>query len=137
MRSATVVLPVPGLPVKHMCSVGVCAVQARFSAQLVDHQQRGDVADAGFHRRQADSQIAVEFVGYRSSTCGVGQHFAPPVLAKVRSRLRVTAPFATEALMRLSSYRTESVCSIALAHARSRIAEAMRSVALPSGLSVA
>ena len=46
MRSATVVLPVPGLPVKHMCSARRLRLQPEVHAQLVDHQQRGDVADA-------------------------------------------------------------------------------------------
>ena len=41
---ATVVLPVPGLPVKHMCS-SAPARHAEVAAQPVDHEQRGDVAD--------------------------------------------------------------------------------------------
>jgi hypothetical protein len=65
MRIATVVLPVPGLPVKHMCSDGACVLPAPvLSAQLVDDQQRGDVADALLHRHQAD-QVAVELVHHR------------------------------------------------------------------------
>ena len=42
-----------------MCSVGVSVRQARCAAQLVDQQQRRDLADARLHRRQAD-QLAVE-----------------------------------------------------------------------------
>ncbi len=65
MRSATVVLPVPGLPVKLMCRLGALRrLQAEVQAQLVDHQQRGDVADALLDGRQAD-QVAVEFVEHR------------------------------------------------------------------------
>ena len=66
MRIATVVLPVPGLPVKLMCrlAAGLRRPQAEVQAQLVDHQQRRDVADALLDRRQAD-QVAVEFVHHR------------------------------------------------------------------------
>src|SRR6266513_2541087 len=34
MRSATVVLPVPGLPVKLMCRLGACACRPRFMRSL-------------------------------------------------------------------------------------------------------
>ena len=34
MRSATVVLPVPGLPVKDMCRLGACACRPRFMRSL-------------------------------------------------------------------------------------------------------
>ena len=34
MRSATVVLPVPGLPVKDMCRLGACACSPRFMRSL-------------------------------------------------------------------------------------------------------
>jgi hypothetical protein len=34
MRIATVVLPVPGLPVKHMCSEGDCAARPRLARSL-------------------------------------------------------------------------------------------------------
>ena len=61
MRSATVVLPVPGLPVKLMCSVGAPAARPSCSRARVDQQQRGDLADALLHRREAD-QLAVELV---------------------------------------------------------------------------
>ena len=46
MRSATVVLPVPGLPVKDICSVGVSAVRPSAAAHPVDDQQRANLADA-------------------------------------------------------------------------------------------
>ena len=61
MRSATVVLPVPGLPVKHMCSVGDVGRQAHALADALDQQQRRDLADAGLDRREAD-QLAVELI---------------------------------------------------------------------------
>ena len=61
MRSATVVLPVPGLPVKDICSVGVSAVSPSCSPHPFDHQQRGDFADARLDRLQAD-QLAIELV---------------------------------------------------------------------------
>ena len=54
MRSATVVLPVPGLPVNDMCSVGGVGVRPSALADALDQQQRGDLADALLHRRQAD-----------------------------------------------------------------------------------
>jgi hypothetical protein len=54
MRSATVVLPVPGLPVRRRARL-----QAFASAELVDQQQRGNVADAALHRRQTH-QLGVE-----------------------------------------------------------------------------
>jgi hypothetical protein len=65
MRSATVVLPVPGLPVKHMCRLGAGACRPS-PAQPVDDQQRRDVADALLDRRQAD-QVAVELGEHRST----------------------------------------------------------------------
>ena len=65
MRIATVVLPVPGLPVKHMCRTGSLRLQAQIHAQPVDHQQRGDVADAALDRLQPD-QIAIELVHHRA-----------------------------------------------------------------------
>ena len=36
-------------------------IQTNRIARLVDEQQRGDLSDAGFHRRQAD-QLAVELL---------------------------------------------------------------------------
>ena len=65
MRSATVVLPVPGLPVNHMCRLGACACKPEIHAQLVDHQQRRDIADARLDRRQPD-QIALQLVDDRA-----------------------------------------------------------------------
>ena len=59
IRSATVVLPVPGLPVKLMCSDGAPRGEPELRARAVDQQQRGDLADALLHRREAD-QLAVE-----------------------------------------------------------------------------
>jgi hypothetical protein len=44
-----------------MCRLGPGLGRPRFHAQLVDDQQRRDVADALLHRRQAD-QVAVELV---------------------------------------------------------------------------
>ena len=38
---------------------------AEFRARLVDHEQRGDLADAQLHRREPD-ELAVEFVEHRS-----------------------------------------------------------------------
>ena len=64
MRSATVVLPVPGLPVKRHVQARRLRLQAEVHAQLVDHQQRGDVADARLDRRQSH-QVAVELVDHR------------------------------------------------------------------------
>ncbi len=61
MRSATVVLPVPGLPVKHMCSDGRSAARPHRVAQAVDHEQRRDLADARLDGRERD-QLAVELV---------------------------------------------------------------------------
>ena len=65
MRSATVVLPVPGLPVKLMCSVGgswarPSAARARStsSSAAISRMRRLD-------RRQAD-QLAVELVQHRA-----------------------------------------------------------------------
>ena len=58
---ATVVLPVPGRPVKLMCSVGRSALEPDLLAQPRHQQQRGDLADARLHRRQPD-QLAVELV---------------------------------------------------------------------------
>ena len=62
---ATVVLPVPGLPVKLMCSVGACARQAEALAHAVDQQQRRDLADALLDRREAD-QLVVELLQHRA-----------------------------------------------------------------------
>ena len=61
MRNATVVLPVPGLPVKHMCRVGAPARQPHALAQAIHEQERGDLADARLHRDEPD-QLAVELV---------------------------------------------------------------------------
>ena len=61
MRSATVVLPVPGLPVKLMCSDGAPAASRMSRAHLVDDEQRGDLADALLDRREAD-QLGIELV---------------------------------------------------------------------------
>ena len=61
MRSATVVLPVPGLPVKLMCRVGVSRGQAESRRDAIDQQQRRDLADALLDRREAD-ELAVELV---------------------------------------------------------------------------
>ena len=46
--------------------------QAQVGAQLVDHQQRGDVADALFHRRQTD-QVTLQFVD-DFGDLALGQH---------------------------------------------------------------
>jgi len=43
MRSATVVLPVPGLPGEAHVQAGRLRLQPQVHAQLVDHEQRGDV----------------------------------------------------------------------------------------------
>ena len=64
MRTATVVLPVPGLPVKLMCSVGACAVRPKRCAHAVDQQQRRDLADALLDRGEAD-QLVVELLQHR------------------------------------------------------------------------
>ena len=61
MRSATVVLPVPGLPVKFMCSVGVSWTRPKLRRRAFDQQQRRDLADALLDRLQAD-EFAVELV---------------------------------------------------------------------------
>jgi hypothetical protein len=60
MRSATVVLPVPGLPVKDMCSEGDPATRPSCAGAL-DEQKRGDVADPRLHRFESD-ELAVELV---------------------------------------------------------------------------
>ena len=59
MRSATVVLPVPGLPVKLMCSVGASCARPSLLPRPLDEQQRGGLADALLDRREPD-QLAVE-----------------------------------------------------------------------------
>ena len=95
MRIATVVLPVPGLPVKLMCSDGACAARPRLRAQLVDHQQRGDVADALLDRHQAD-QVAIEFVDHRLAPgCAPAprRRCARPLVARQAARVAAaTAP---------------------------------------------
>jgi len=74
MRSATVVLPVPGLPVKLMCRLGACACSPRFMRRLVDHEQRGDVTDAAFDRCKAH-HVAVELVHHPAAWL-CASHFA-------------------------------------------------------------
>ena len=59
MRSATVVLPVPGLPVNDMWRDGAPALSPRSRRRLVDQQQRGNVANAALDRREA-YQLAIE-----------------------------------------------------------------------------
>ena len=59
IRCATVVLPVPGLPVKLMCSDGGSACMPMRATRPLDEQQGGDLPDAGFDRLQSD-EIAVE-----------------------------------------------------------------------------
>ena len=54
MRRATVVFPVPGLPVKHMCREGGSAESPTCSAQSFHQQQRGDLADTQLHGIEAD-----------------------------------------------------------------------------------
>jgi hypothetical protein len=53
-----------GVAGEALCRLGAWLVRLQVDAQLVDHQQRRDVADARFDRRQAD-QVAIE----------LGQHF--------------------------------------------------------------
>ncbi len=78
MRSATVVLPVPGLPVKLMCSDGAPARELHVAAHLVDDQQRGDLADALLDRREAD-QLGIELVehGLHAGSSDVAGQRAP------------------------------------------------------------
>ena len=57
MRTATVVLPVPGLPVKLMCNVGVCEASPNFDRTAIDQQERRDLADALLDRREANEFI--------------------------------------------------------------------------------
>ena len=96
IRSATVVLPVPGLPVNDMCSVGRLGRKAEVAAQLVDQQQGGDLADARLHGLEAD-QVAVELLqhladaglavgrvevdggGGVGQAFGKGSHLTPPL----------------------------------------------------------
>ena len=59
MRRATVVLPVPGLPVKLMCSGGESAPMPRFRRALSTSSSGGDLADARLHGLQPD-EIAIE-----------------------------------------------------------------------------
>ena len=54
IRSATVVLPVPGLPVEHMCRLGRSRIEAETPAHLVDEQQRRDFADPRLDGDEAD-----------------------------------------------------------------------------------
>ena len=61
MRSATVVLPVPGLPVKGHVQRRRIRRQAELLAGPLDEQQRRDVADAVLDRREPD-ELAVELV---------------------------------------------------------------------------
>ena len=60
IRSATVVLPVPGLPVNDMCNVGTRR-QVHALADTLDQQQRGDLANSRLDRLQPD-QFAVELI---------------------------------------------------------------------------
>ncbi|MGF6605446.1 hypothetical protein OKW45_000346 [Paraburkholderia sp. WSM4175] len=61
MRSATVVLPVPGLPEKEAHMQGRRAArETQRSPRALDQQMRGDLANARFHGREPD-QIAIEF----------------------------------------------------------------------------
>ncbi len=59
--SATVVLPVPGLPVNDMCRVGNVGRQRHLLPDALDQQQRRDLTNAGLHGLQAD-QFGIELV---------------------------------------------------------------------------
>ena len=54
MRSATVVLPVPGLPVKDICKEGDSGDETERRAGALDEQERGDVADPRLQGLQPD-----------------------------------------------------------------------------------
>ena len=62
MRSATVVLPVPGLPVKDMCKRRRSGDESELLAGALDEQERGDVAHALPSTGFKSDQLAVEFV---------------------------------------------------------------------------
>ena len=64
MRSATVVLPVPGLPVKLMCSVGGVVCQAHALARASTSSSAAISRMRVLDRREAD-QLAVELVAAR------------------------------------------------------------------------
>jgi hypothetical protein len=51
MRSATVVFPVPGFPVKDIWSV---ARQRELLSRSLDHEKRGDLADPRLDRLEPD-----------------------------------------------------------------------------------
>ncbi len=61
MRLATVVLPVPGLPLKLICKVGVSDESPMRRRTLIDEQERGDLADARLDRLQAD-KLGIELI---------------------------------------------------------------------------
>ena len=65
MRTATVVLPVPGLPVKLMCRVGACERETEFRPHAIDQQQGRDLADALLDGGEAD-QLVVELLQHRA-----------------------------------------------------------------------
>jgi hypothetical protein len=58
MRSATVVFPVPGLPVKLICSEGRGG-EPDISPQSVDDEQGSDLADARLDRVERH-ELAIE-----------------------------------------------------------------------------
>ena len=63
IRSATVVLPVPGRPVNDMCRRGG-GLETHLLAGPVDHQQGSDLTDPGLHRPQTH-QIPIQLIEHR------------------------------------------------------------------------
>ena len=68
--SATVVLPVPGLPLNDMCRVGKVVARRHLLPDPFDQQQRGDLANPGLHRSQPD-QLAIKLLQHRRDIDGL------------------------------------------------------------------
>ena len=82
MRSATVVLPVPGLPVKP-CAAWAGRTRARPVREPLHQQKRRDLANALLDRREPD-EIAIEFGNGRAdsvSACSALRSTTSPATA--------------------------------------------------------
>src|SRR3979411_1644237 len=90
MRSATVVLPVPGLPVKLMCRLGACAARPRFVRSLSItssagmSRMRALIGGRPTRSRSSSSITApawlcasTSFTVWASADCGAGAAAAP------------------------------------------------------------
>ena len=97
IRSATVVFPVPGIAGEGHMQRRNIGGQVHALANALDQQQRGNLADAGLDRLQAD-QLAIKLIEHLADTdlvefpAQVDRLRRPRFARCLRDRLRVHLP---------------------------------------------